>query len=59
MAYDDYKREGGYKTAKEKNCLRLEDKEHIVQDGDIIGFQSGPKRKVPEPSNEVPSPKVP
>lgn len=38
-AYDDYVNSGGESGAKEKGLLRLEGKEYIVQDGDIMHFR--------------------
>jgi hypothetical protein len=39
LAYDGLKEAGDMKTAKEKGLLRLESKEYIVNDGDIIKFR--------------------
>ncbi len=36
IAYDDFVRDGGYAGAKEKGHLRLEGKDYVVQDGDVI-----------------------
>ena len=38
-AYDDYVRLGGEKGAKEEGVLRLEGKEYIVKDGDVMHFR--------------------
>ncbi len=38
-AYDDYVRLGGEKGAKEEGVLRLEGKEYVVKDGDIMHFR--------------------
>ncbi|MEW5806547.1 MAG: DUF933 domain-containing protein [Acidobacteriota bacterium] len=37
--YGDFIREGSFHYAKEKGLLRLEGKDYIVQDGDIINFK--------------------
>lgn len=37
--YDDLVREGGMAAVKEKGLLRLEGKDYVVQDGDIIHFR--------------------
>ena len=37
--YDDFIKEGSFKNCKEKGLLRLEGKEYIVKDGDIINFR--------------------
>ncbi len=39
IAYNDYVELGGENAAKEKGKMRLEGKEYIVQDGDIIHFR--------------------
>ncbi|UNM96586.1 redox-regulated ATPase YchF [Ignatzschineria rhizosphaerae] len=39
IAYNDYVTLGGENAAKEKGKMRLEGKEYIVQDGDIIHFR--------------------
>jgi ribosome-binding ATPase len=39
VAYEDYRRDGGIKGAKEKGHFRLEGKEYVVADGDIIEFR--------------------
>jgi hypothetical protein len=39
IAYDDYTRYGGEQGAKEAGKLRLEGKEYVVQDGDVIHFR--------------------
>lgn len=38
-AYEDYVREGGEAGAKAKGLLRLEGKEYVVQDGDVMHFR--------------------
>lgn len=38
-AYDDYVRLGGEKGAKEEGVLRLEGKEYLVKDGDVMHFR--------------------
>ncbi len=38
-AYDDFIKYNGEKGAKEAGCLRLEGKEYIVKDGDVIHFR--------------------
>lgn len=39
--YDDFIREGSFAKCKEKGLFRLEGKEYIVQDGDIINVRHG------------------
>ena len=39
LAYEDLVREKTYKHAKEKGLVRLEGKEYIIKDGDIIQFR--------------------
>ena len=39
IAYDDYVRLGGEAKAKEVGKMRLEGKEYIVQDGDVMHFR--------------------
>ena len=39
LSYDDLKEYGGYKEAKSAGQVRLEGKEYIVLDGDIINFR--------------------
>ena len=39
VGYDDYLRYGGEKGAREAGRLRLEGKEYIVQDGDVMHFK--------------------
>ncbi len=39
IAYDDFITSGSEKAAKEKNLYRLEGKDYIVKDGDIINFR--------------------
>jgi hypothetical protein len=39
IAYDDLIAAGGEKKAREKGTLRLEGKQYIVQDGDVINFR--------------------
>lgn len=39
VSYDDLIREGGHAGAKEKGLLRLEGKDYVVQDGDVIVFR--------------------
>ena len=39
IAYDDFMREGGMAQAKTKGLLRLEGKEYIVKDGDILNIR--------------------
>jgi ribosome-binding ATPase len=40
-AYDDLARLGTMKEVKAKNLLRLEGKDYIIKDGDIVYFRSG------------------
>ena len=39
IAYDDFVRCGGEQGAKEKGLLRVEGKEYIVKDGDVLHFR--------------------
>ncbi len=39
LAYDDLQEAGDMKTAREKGLFRLESKEYVVKDGDIIKFR--------------------
>jgi GTP-binding protein YchF len=39
VAFDDYVNSGGFGPAKEKGLLRLEGKEYIVNEGDILTFR--------------------
>ncbi len=39
VAYEDFKREGSMRAAKEKHCVRLEGKDHVIEDGDIVFFR--------------------
>ena len=39
VAYEDFKKHGSMKTCKESGLVRLEGKDYIVQDGDIINFR--------------------
>ena len=39
ISYADFEREGGIKHAKEKHCMRLEGKDYVVNDGDIVFFR--------------------
>lgn len=39
VAYDDFVGAGSYNAAKEKGLLRLEGKDYVVQDGDIMHFR--------------------
>ncbi len=36
IAYDDFVKDGGYAGAKDKGHMRLEGKEYVVKDGDVI-----------------------
>ncbi|MBO4286980.1 MAG: redox-regulated ATPase YchF [Kiritimatiellae bacterium] len=38
ISYDDYVRLGGEQGAKEKGLMRVEGKEYVVQDGDVMHF---------------------
>lgn len=40
-AFDDVARLGGMKEVKANNLLRLEGKEYVVKDGDVVFFRSG------------------
>ncbi|MBK8222951.1 MAG: redox-regulated ATPase YchF [Candidatus Obscuribacter sp.] len=39
IGYDDYVTAGSEKTAKEKGLMRLEGKEYIMKDGDVVHFR--------------------
>lgn len=39
ISYDDFIREGSLSVARQKGILRLEGKDYIVKDGDIINFR--------------------
>jgi ribosome-binding ATPase YchF (GTP1/OBG family) len=39
IAYNDYLKHSGYGGAKEAGVLRLEGKEYIVQEGDVMLFR--------------------
>jgi GTP-binding protein YchF len=39
ISYDDLMASGSFATAKQKGLLRLEGKEYVVQDGDVIHFR--------------------
>jgi len=39
VKYDDLMEKGSFNGAKEAGLVRLEGKEYIVQDGDIINFR--------------------
>lgn len=39
VAYDDFVNLGGYKGCKDAGKLRIESKEYIVQDGDVVEFR--------------------
>jgi ribosome-binding ATPase YchF (GTP1/OBG family) len=39
IAYSDYLKHNGYSGAKEAGVLRLEGKEYIVQEGDVMLFR--------------------
>jgi len=39
ISYDDFVRAGGELKAKEQGLLRLEGKDYVVQDGDIMNFK--------------------
>lgn len=39
VAYDDFVAAGGFNGAKEKGLLRLEGKEYVVNEGDILVFR--------------------
>ena len=39
VGFDDYVTAGGFGPAKEKGLLRLEGKEYIVSEGDILTFR--------------------
>jgi len=38
VAYDDFKRAGGLKEARTAGTLRLEGRDYVVKDGDIMLF---------------------
>jgi hypothetical protein len=39
VAYEDFVRVGGWKTAREQGLARAEGKEYVVQDGDVLLFR--------------------
>lgn len=39
IAFEKLKELGGWKAAKEKNALRLEGKEYLMQDGEVVEFR--------------------
>jgi GTP-binding protein YchF len=39
IGYDDYVKAGSEKTAKEKGVMRLEGKDYIMDDGDVVHFR--------------------
>ena len=39
IAFDDYVRLGGESGAKEAGRMRLEGKDYVVQDGDVLHFR--------------------
>ena len=39
IAYEDYVACGGEQGAKDKGKMRLEGKDYVVQDGDVIYFR--------------------
>lgn len=39
IGYDDYKTAGSEKVAKEKGLMRLEGKEYVMNDGDVVHFR--------------------
>jgi hypothetical protein len=39
VAYDDFVRVGGWKSAREQGLARAEGKEYVVQDGDVLLFR--------------------
>ena len=41
VAYDDFVQEKGFPGAKEKGLLRLEGKEYVVSEGDVMLFRTG------------------
>ncbi|MFN8549297.1 MAG: DUF933 domain-containing protein [Candidatus Eisenbacteria bacterium] len=41
LAFDDWKRLGSLHAAREQGVLRLEGKEYVVKDGDILNIRSG------------------
>ena len=41
VGYDDLVREGGWNQAKQKGKMRLEGKEYVVKDGDVMVIRHG------------------
>ena len=39
MSFDDLMREGSMNAVKEKGMLRMEGKDYVMQDGDIVLFR--------------------
>jgi ribosome-binding ATPase len=41
LAYDDWVRHGSHAAARDKGAVRLEGREYVVRDGDILNIRSG------------------
>jgi ribosome-binding ATPase YchF (GTP1/OBG family) len=41
VSYEDFVREGGWVKAREKGMVRIEGKDYIVKDDDVIEFMIG------------------
>ena len=42
VTYDDFKKFGSFEKAKENGKLRVEGKDYIVKDGDVLYFRVNP-----------------
>ena len=42
IAYDDFVNYNGFSGAKEAGAMRLEGKEYVVQEGDVLVFRAAP-----------------
>jgi hypothetical protein len=41
LAYDDWVQHGSHAAARDKGAVRLEGREYVVRDGDILNIRSG------------------
>ena len=41
-AFEDFDRVGGKKAAHDQGLMRVEGRDYVVQDGDVIYFRIGP-----------------
>ena len=42
VSFDDFQKYGGFEKAKENGKLRLEGKDYLVKDGDVLFFRVNP-----------------